>query len=327
MAQVGNGDAPPSLGAAKAPAPATGLGPDATPVPQPPPTPGRDAEQAASGAAKLDPGDDDAGLANVIYYSDVKWMEQEPPHLDFIRSKGAVTPPTGMRALRRQIEDVARLVRILFQDDAERRTKLFSLLHATAYSGLCGPNASIEIGLDNLQDVKNTIEDFYPAVRGKLWTWNLVLLAAISLVCAIAAAVERYMSEGWPWALTTVSLGQAWLMAAFLIPLGTMLGLFAEFIFRVNDDIPYEQLRTINPGRWKPFQRALNTTIIAFIFAGILGGDLIKVGISSVLLNDFVKDKPWYSLTIGFVTGFAFPYVRDLVQQVRPQRRDNPTGP
>jgi len=28
------------------------------------------------------------------------------------------------------------------------------------------------------------------------------------------------------------------------------------------------------------------------------------------------------SLAIGFVTGFAFPYVRDLVQQFRPIRRD-----
>ena len=103
--------------------------------------------------------------------------------------------------------------------------------------------------------------------------------------------------------------------------MGALAGLFTEFLFRVNDDIPYEQLRAINPGRWKPFERALNTMFIAGIFAGIPAADIIKVGVSNLLLNDFVS-KPYLLLVIGFVTGFAFPYVRDLVQRVRPVSRD-----
>jgi hypothetical protein len=101
-----------------------------------------------------------------------------------------------------------------------------------------------------------------------------------------------------------------------------MAGLFIEFIFRVNDDIPYEQLRAINPGRWKPFQRALNTIIVAVVFAAILATQIIQVGVSGVLLNQLSSGKPWLAIIVGFVTGFAFPYVRDLVQQVRPVARE-----
>jgi hypothetical protein len=95
-----------------------------------------------------------------------------------------------------------------------------------------------------------------------------------------------------------------------------------EFIFRVSDDIPYEQLRAINPGRWKPFQRTFNTVIVGYIFAGILGIGAFKVGVGSILLNDFIDKTPMLSLVIGFISGFAFPFVRDLVQQFRPERRD-----
>ena len=51
--------------------------------------------------------------------------------------------------------------------------------------------------------------------------------------------------------------GPAIALAAFLIPIGVAVGLFTEFVLRVNDDIPYEQLRAINPGRWQPIARAL----------------------------------------------------------------------
>lgn len=114
----------------------------------------------------------------------------------------------------------------------------------------------------------------------------------------------------------------ALLMAFFLIPIGALTGLFAEFIFNINDDIPYEQLRAINPGRWNPVYRAINTTIVAYVLAFILAMDILKVGVGSVLLNDYVSTRPFLSLTIGFITGFAFPYVRDLIQEVRPAKRE-----
>jgi hypothetical protein len=218
--------------------------------------------------------------------------------------------------MRRQIEDTARLVRTLFQDDPALRKKFIDQLKEAAESGLVGQNSSVEIGLENLQDVRESIADAYVVVRGKLWWWNVGLLGGAIAYCGFGAAALKLWGSTWLWA--AANGWQGWVVVALLMPLGAMAGLFVEFIFRVNDDIPYEQLRAINPGRWKPFQRALNTTIVAIIFAAILAVPLVQVGVSGVLLNEFSSGKPWLSVVIGFVTGFSFPYVRDLVQQVRP---------
>jgi hypothetical protein len=262
--------------------------------------------------------------AHPPYYSEIKLeLDANPPRLEFVRAPTSPPPPADVRALRRQIEDVGRLVRILFADDRRRLEEFFKQLQLTADSGLRGTNSSVEAGLDNLQDVKNSIADAFPAVRGKIWWWNCGLLVAIVAICA-AASVALYYTKGiwFPDLDESESMWPALQLAPFLIPLGVMIGLFTEFLFRVNDDIPYEQLRAINPGRWKPIQRLFNTIIVACIFAGVLGIGAVQVGIANVLLNDFIDKKPFLSLVIGFVTGFSFPYVRDLLQQFRPVRRD-----
>jgi hypothetical protein len=257
--------------------------------------------------------------AHPVYYSKIV-LDSAENRLDFVRTADP-PPPVAYRELRKQIEDVARLVRTLFQNDQTRSDKFLRQLHLTADSGLRGANSDLDVGADNLLDVKNNIADEFPAVRGKIWWWNFGLLGGALVVSACASAIYRYFAGNWvPMTVAGSSL-PAVQLAIFLIPLGVMLGLFVEFIFRVNDDIPYESLRNINPGRWKPFQRALNTTIVGYIFAGILGVGAFQIGVANVLLNDFLKE-PILSLAIGFVTGLAFPYVRDLVQQFRPVRRD-----
>jgi hypothetical protein len=256
------------------------------------------------------------------YYSDIDLVDDE--RIDFRRASGSPPPPAAYRDLRRQIEDVARLVRTLFQDDKVRLRKFLLQLHLTADSGLRGTNSNLDIGLDNLQDVKNNITDEFPAVRGKIWWSNFGLLLGVIVATMVASGIYRYFTQSWFPAASTTSVWPSLELALFLIPLGTAIGLFVEFIFRVNDDIPYEQLRAINPGRWRPFQRAFNTILVGYIFAGILGIGAFQVGVGSVLLNEFIDKKPMLSLVIGFVTGFAFPYVRDLVQQFRPVRRDSP---
>jgi len=262
--------------------------------------------------------------AHPAYYSEIKLeLGANPPRMDFVRAPTSPPPPADVRALRRQIEDVSRLVRILFADDRPRLEEFFKQLQLTAEAGLRGTNSSVEAGLDNLQDVKNSIADAFPAVRGRIWWWNFGLLVTIVAICAAASATLHYSKGIWfPDLDESGSMWPALQLAPFLIPLGVMIGLFAEFLFRVNDDIPYEQLRAINPGRWKPVQRLFNTIIVACIFAGVLGIGAVQIGIATVLLNDFIDKKPFLSLVVGFVTGFSFPYVRDLVQQFRPVRRD-----
>src|SRR5207302_585242 len=114
-----------------------------------------------------------AGAPHPIYYSKVVLdLEDDPPRIDFIRQAGAQAPPGDMRALRQAIEDVARVVRIVFQDDRPRLRQFFEQLHITAWSGLVGERSSVDVGLDNLGDVKNSIADAFPVVRGRMWRAN-----------------------------------------------------------------------------------------------------------------------------------------------------------
>jgi len=263
----------------------------------------------------------DAAATQAAYYQKIEFVNDSFPRLKFIRLVTAQPPPPAVFAFRRQIEDVCRLVRILFPSDKVRIPLFFTRLQAAADAGLSDPNASIEVGLDNLQDIKDSIADAYTDIRAKLWWWNIGLLAAGVAFCGLGVAALKGLGGVWLWDVNSKDW-LAWVVAGSLIPLGAMAGLFIEFIFRVNDDIPYEQLRAINPGRWKPFQRALNTIIVAIVFAAILAAQIIQVGVSGVLLNELSSGKPWLAVIVGFVTGFAFPYVRDLVQQVRPVARE-----
>ena len=111
----------------------------------------------------------------------------------------------------------------------------------------------------NLQDARESIADAYVVVRGKLWWWNVGLLGGAIAYCGFGTAALKLWGHTWLWAAATG--WQAWVVVALLMPLGAMVGLFIEFV-SVDGDIPYEQLRAIDSdGRWKPFQRALNTTI------------------------------------------------------------------
>jgi hypothetical protein len=262
-----------------------------------------------------------------VYYSKIE-VVGNPPEIRYERVASGLPPPPEYRNLRRQIEDVARLVRILFQDDAERLKKFMDTLRLTADSGLCGVNCDPSIGADNLEDAKLDIAEAFPAVRSKIWWWNTVILVGVVAICGAASGASYYYRSEWfPDLSAPAAVWPFVVLAAFLIPLGVSIGLFVEFVFRVNDDVPYDQLRAINPGRWKPIQRAINTVIVGYVFAGILGIGAIQVGAGGVLLNEYIDKKPIISLFIGFLTGFAFPYVRDLLQQVRPVQRDAPKDP
>ena len=111
------------------------------------------------------------------------------------------------------------------------------------------------------------------------------------------------------------------LIAFFWIPFGAALGLLLEFNFRVDSTITYEQLDSINLARWEPWQRFTNTVLVAYVFAAFIGFEIVRGGLGSILLDEFVKTKPILSLVIGFVTGFSGPYVQDIISRSHPESR------
>jgi hypothetical protein len=232
-----------------------------------------------------------------------------------------------MADLRAKIEDVERVVRILFADEPKTRKQIFEMLYMTAWSGTRGVNYDVSIGRENLEEVRNRVADMFPVVREKLWreSIRILLLSSVGLALAVAAAAGRPLFDSASHTFRNLdpAKGFAVVEAALLIPFGAAAGLFIEFVFRVNDDLTYEQLSRINPGRWKARARAANTVLVGYLFALLLGAGFVQAGFGGQQLGDFMQaDKPWMSFVVGFVTGFAFPYVRDLIQKVRPASGD-----
>src|SRR5262249_34450064 len=103
---------------------------------------------ATSGADGKHLTDPKLGDAQPIYYTNIKMSSASALRLDYIRSSGNNPPPPEYRAFRKQVDDVARLVRVVFQDEKDQQQELFDQLHATAWSGLCGANSNLDVGAD-----------------------------------------------------------------------------------------------------------------------------------------------------------------------------------
>ena len=114
---------------------------------------------------------------------------------------------------------------------------------------------------------------------------------------------------------------RAWAVAAFLVPAGAIIGVFAEFALRMTGGLQYEQLLVMDPGRWHPGQRIAISVLIAFIFAFLLYFNAVQVGVGGLLLNEFGSKTPALGLAVGGVVGLAFPAVRDIIVRLQPAQK------
>ncbi len=280
--------------------------------------------------------------ARPSYFSKVELAPPDRPRrLDLTHVQGSPPLPKTMAKLIGDIQAAVRLVVILFEHDDVRRMDFLGQLHLTADTGLRGPNASVENGLLNLDEVKQNIASDFDVVRTFFyWRYFLWLLCVgiplflgggVIYVCAMVRAGGEHFpsvleqSLSWLPRIQDVSQGYpAWVilpLAATWIPAGALLGIFLEFMLRVDGEIEYDKLASINPGRWKVGQRLINTIVVGYCFAAIMAASVFQVGIVTYLLNDFSTTKPWLSPLVGFVTGFSFSYVRDILYRVRPEVR------
>lgn len=236
-----------------------------------------------------------------------------------------------MRSLLFDIFAVERTIRVLFADQKykEQRRKCFDGLVKTAKVGLCGTDYDVEMGRLDLALTRNDVADDFPKLRDELWTAYVMGIVRLGLVCGGIGCLLYYelfvahaFSDRYKALLDAVPVLPQIVIALFWIPFGVPIGIFLEFVFRVGDNITYDELLTFNPGRWKPPSRTINTWVTAYVFAFLLGVGAFQIGIGSVFLNDFITGRPWLSVAIGFVTGFAYPYVQDIVTQLKPERRD-----
>jgi hypothetical protein len=262
--------------------------------------------------------------SRVAYFDRIDVVTPDDPRrLDAIRAPGAPDPPEEMQRLWEEIRSLVRVVTGLFADDLERRKIFFEHLHVTADTGMRGQDYSLTGGWHNIVEVKSEITHAFPVLRSKIWRSYFKTLVFMLLVPLPLGAVIYYASLNGLWGVppptkSNFDLFVVIMIAACWIPVGVALGIFLEFIFSVGEEISFEKLLLLNPGRWNPAQRLVNTILTAWCFAFIMGIQLMQIGVMNVLLNDFARDKPYLALVVGFVTGFAFPYVREIMYKLRP---------
>lgn len=267
-----------------------------------------------------------AGMSKKVYFSDVRLVTLDnPTKIDLVRAPSAGTLPDDLRAFIAEIGQVSRTVARVFADAMPQRRDLFVELHKTADLGLRGSDYSVHDALSNLTDIKAKIEDDFSVVRNQIWRSNLLHIV-LTAVVAIPGGILYCAAQFGLWHVPAVKSGVyapavAIALAVLWIPLGVSLGVFLEYFVSVEGRLSYEQICDINPGRWRPSQRLINTVLTAFCFASAMGVGAVQFGILSISLNDFATTKPILSLVVGFVTGLSFPYVRDVVFKARPMQK------
>ncbi|MDQ6703648.1 MAG: hypothetical protein M3Z96_11380 [Pseudomonadota bacterium] len=263
-----------------------------------------------------------------VYFRKVTVVSLDNPRmLNIERPNNAPDPPDSMLVLWRAIQDTARAVATLFAHDTAKLKEFFEGLYIAAETGLVGRNYSLQIGWDNLKEARDRIADAFPAVRDRYWKFYfrslLILLVFLPLGGTLYyASVRGLWGIPKPDAKGSFDLWIITFLAFFWIPVGASFGIFLEFIFSVDRQVPFDKLLTINPNRWHPFQQLINTVLVAWVFAFVMGTNFFQIGVASVLLNEFATTKPYLCLAVGFVTGFAFPYVRDIMYKLKPISQD-----
>jgi hypothetical protein len=269
--------------------------------------------------------------AKVSYFHAVELDNAEAPtRIILTREPNSPPPPAALRAFLGDLHKVEHIVRTVYSQQADIRRQFFNDLHVTADTGLRGPDYSLEQGMDNLKSVQDEIAEAFPAVRDYYW-YRYGIYALFSVVLLLAGAALYYFvgdtgnislrdAKG-QWTVAGIAV-----LAALWIPFGVALGIFLEYVFSIKDQITFDELSKINPARWHPFQRLINTVVTSYVFAAAMALSIFQVGVAAVLLNEFATTKPYLSIVVGFVTGFGSPFVQDLIGQIRPAVRNAPAG-
>jgi hypothetical protein len=275
------------------------------------------------------------------YFVDVHldYKRRDAARFDFTRSIDAPPIPAAMTKLIKDIQATARLIVIQFQSDDELSYELLIQLHATACS-LVGKNGNVDVGIQNLDEVRENIASQFTVVREYYYWKYLRILITIGIPFILVGSVIFWVAQervgmtpaeaaqglfpGFP-IIPDVTKGYpAWVTLPIMvlwIPAGATIGMFLDYIFRIDGEVSYDNLTTINPGRWQVGQRFVNTLVVAFSFAAAMAIPLFQIGITNILLNDFVSSKPYLAGLVGFVTAFSYSVVRDILYRIKPEVR------
>ncbi|WP_431858702.1 hypothetical protein [Azospirillum sp.] len=287
-----------------------------------------DATQGSSSGEEPPYVNNDHTAKNPAVYEAVELDDDNHPEmLIFRREKNGSTEPQRMKDLRKAISSVSRVIKIFMADDPVEKKKMFYRLHLTADTGCRGPNYNIDDGWSNLEEIQQRLTDYGIKVRSTWFQRYSKTALRVFIPFFIAGGLVYEMSIN-AWLLPaphngvfippiTLAVALCWIIA------GSAFGVWLEFVLRVQT-ITFEQLLYFDPGRWSPNERFCLASGVALAFGFFLALPAVQIGIGPLLLNQFADSKPIYSIAVGVITGFSFPYVRDILYNIRPVEKPKP---
>jgi hypothetical protein len=258
------------------------------------------------------------------YYSTVI-IDNPPTDLFFRQVIGAPPPPDNLRQLKLDLEAAAQVVLTFFRGHPEKKLRFMERLRLAGQIGCCGPNYRVIDGTDSLESTKRQVVEEGYEQRNAIWytytRFTLLILVPTAVAGFIAYIASTYgfrlpppdAKEGFAPAVTAV-------IAAFWIPAGAAFGVWTEFNFRTAS-LTFTDLLYFDPERWAPGQRFFIAIMIGFLLAFVLAFKIVQIGLFGILLNEFSGKHPEFSGAIGWVSGFAYPVVRDIIKTLRPTVR------
>jgi len=258
------------------------------------------------------------------YYSAVK-VDEPPTDLFFVQIAGAPPPPDDLRQLKLDLEAAAQVAVTFFRNDLNKMRMFMERLRLAGTVGCCGPRFVVVDGRDSLESTKGQIVLEGYAQRNATWytytrytLFILIPTAVIGFVIYVASLYGFYLPA--PDQKEGVAPVVAAVLAAFWIPAGAAFGVWTEFNFRTAN-LTFGDLLNFDPERWTPGQRFTIAIMIGFLLAFVLAFKVVQIGLFGVLLNDFSGKHPELSGAVGWVSGFSYPIVRDIIKTLRPTVR------
>jgi hypothetical protein len=263
------------------------------------------------------------------YYSEVGLLDDPPTDIFFRQIDGAPPPPEELRQLKTDIEDTVQVALSFLTNRDKVKIKVMDRLRLAAQVGCCGPQFNVAEGRSSLESTRKLLLGEGYELRKELLDiyikYMLIVLVPTLLLgalCYVASTKGIYLpappdpdpgKKGFPH-LSVVAI------SAFWIPAGAVFGVWAEFTFRTGT-LVYDRLLYFDPERWLPRQRFIIAILVAYMLAFILALGIVQIGLFGVLLNDFASTRPEVSGAVGWVAGFSYPYVRDILNTLRPATR------
>lgn len=224
--------------------------------------------------------------------------------------------PENLRKFVAKVENLNLLILDGLPEKSDRADLLLELLNA-ARVGAAGENPDTNLGNEQLELVKKRLLHRVGKARGAFmnqvyWVgfwWAVLGILGITVLLSIAPESIKDLNNP--------------LLAFSFSLLGIALGVSISATMRLRQ-VSAELIGNFDPYDFSPLSRFFYVTLLATGIFVLLYFDVVKLGVGSTLLNEFM-DKPAIGLLIGLIAGVSEPVLANIFEaRAKPETSDKP---